>query len=238
MISQTAKCVSVCALAAVGGLGSLLATTKPADARRGFGAAFSAARSAGAGARTMTRATRSAEETARLKQVESRINWSEVAKKGLDVVKTAFEQAASSGSGSSSSSSAGAFGSSTLNVVELEACVRESRWLDDASDAYAARKARLAEESARIDRVAAEIDAARGKVNRSSQRSVDAFNARIREHGQLVRHYNDVLLPEVRREQDQFNVRVNSFNQYCNGKRYYDSDLSEVETKVGFKLGN
>lgn len=238
MISYSAKCDVLCVLAAIGGMGSLLAVTQPAEARRGFGAAFSAARSAGAGARTMTRATRSAEETTKLKQVESRINWSEVSKKGLELVKTAFEQAASSGSGSSPSASASAFSSSTLNVVELEACVRESRWLDDASDAYEAKKTRLSEESSRIDRLSAEIDAARSKVNRSSQRSIDAFNARIREHQQLVGHYNDVLLPGVRREQDVFNGRVRAFNQYCNGKRYYDSDLAEVETKVGFKLGN
>lgn len=213
---------------------------EPADARRGFGAVFSAGRVAGSAARSGGRAVRSTEETARIKQIESRINWGEAASKGLEVVKTAIETGSNlaGSAGGSSGSSASAFAGSVLGVLELEACVRESRWLDDRSDEFDAKKARLDAHQSEIERVGNEIDAARSRVNRSSQRSIDAFNARINEHRRLVNQYNTVMLPEVRDAQGLFNGRVRQFNSMCNGKRYSADDLAEVEQKIGFKLGN
>lgn len=219
-------------VAGVCGFGAYVATTGTADARRGFRASFSSGVSSGV--RAVARPARSVEEVSRLKQAESRIDWSEVGRKGLEVVKTVLEQAAgSTGSGSGSSP---AFAASTLNPVELEACVRESKWLDDKSDEYDAKKARLDQQSAEIDRLGQEIEGARGRVNRSSQRSVDAFNARIGEHRRQVSYYNDVLLPDLRRTQDEINSRVGKFNSWCNGKSYHAADLADVESKVGFKL--
>lgn len=233
-------CAGPIILASIAFTVTIIATIETADARRGFRASFSAGRvtgsAAGSAVRGTSRVVRSVEETNRLKQVESRIDWSEVAKKGLEVVKTAFEKVLSPGSSSGSSSSA--FTSSTLNPVELEACVRESKWLDDRSEEYDGKKARLDQQKSSIENASNEIDAARSRVNRSSQRSVDAFNARIQEHRRMVSYYNDTLLPDIRRFQDQLNARIGDFNRMCNGKSYYASDLTDVELKVGFKLTN
>lgn len=210
--------------------------TEPTEARRGFSAAFSAGRAAGSAA---GRASRSAGEVARIKQVEGRIDWGDAGKKGLDYVKTAIDLGSKvSGGGSSSSGSATAFAGTSLDVIELEACVRESKWLDDGSDKLDTKQAGLKDAQEQIRVLGDEIDAARSRVNRSSQRSVDAFNARIEEHRRKVTQYNTVSLAEVRREQEAFNERVTQFNRYCNGKGYYASDLAEVEQKVGFKLTN
>ena len=210
----------------------------PADARRGFGAVFSSARAASSAGRATARATRSAEEVATAKRFESRIDWSEAGKKGLDVVKTAIEQSSQAGSSSSSSSTSAAYSSTTLSVLELEGCVRESKWLDDQSEEFDAKSTRAKAHKDELEKLSSEIDAARSRVDRSSQRSINAFNARIEDYRQRVSHYNKVVLADLNRNQPAYNSRVNQFNTYCNGKSYYASDLAEVEGKIGFKLSN
>lgn len=210
----------------------------PADARRGFRATFRSTGAVTSTTRTVARPIRSAEESARLKQVESRINWSEASRFGLDVAKSLIEKAIGNSLSAPSPSTTTAFSSSTLNPVELEACIRESKWLDDASLGLDTRSDQLKQESSRIEQAGMLVEGDRSRVNRSSQRSVDAFNARIEEHRRMVTHYNTVLLPQVRREQDDFNRRVEQFNRYCNGRSYYADDLAEIESKLGLKTVN
>ena len=220
----------------------LLVAPEPADAGRGFRAVFSGARAASratsSAGHAAGRAVRSAEEVATAKRFESRIDWSEAGKKGLEVVKSAIEHAMQSGQSSSSltSSSASAYTSSTLSIMELEGCVREAKWLDDQSDDHDARSARAKQHKDELEHLSGEIDAARSRIDRSSQRSVNAFNARIEDYRQRVSYYNTIVVADLERGRTAYNARVGQFNGYCNAKRYYADDLAEVEGRVGFKL--
>ena len=105
------------------------AATEPADAKRGF--SFRTTSTATAVARPVVAAARSVREQAAAKRFESRINWTEAGKTGLEIVKTVLEQ-------TSRDSPAGpvraAFSDRILSIQELEGCVRESLWLDKQED--------------------------------------------------------------------------------------------------------
>lgn len=205
-----------------------------ADARR-FRANFSTSGASAPAARSAGRIGRTTDEIAAETRAESRIDWSHAADKGLDVVKSAIEGAMNNQSGSPSRSG---FSGDTLTRLELEACVREANWLDDRQARHDANSRRTQSQRAEIERLEREIETARLYVDRYSQRSVDAFNARIQDHRQRVSHFNNVLLPEIERERIAFNARVDRYNSYCNGKRYYGDDLAAVEAKLGTRRVN
>lgn len=220
-------------------LGDIVINLQPAEARRGFRAAFSGGRAAAGSAGRS--ASRSAAELSRIREAESRIDWGAAAAKGLEVVKTAIDvgqHASGLGGSSSGGSGAQAFSTASLGPVELEACVRESRWLDDRYESLASRQRDIDIERIGIETSAIQIDADRNSVDLTDEDEVDEFNERITAHGQQVDYFNSVTLESMRAEQGDFNTRVDQFNRYCDGKSYYASDLDEVERKVGFKLAN
>ena len=92
----------------------------------------------------------------------------------------------------------------TLSRSELGSCVRQERSINE-------RFAVLEEEE--VDVKAAEL-----RVDSYSQRSVDDFNQR-------VSRFNSG--GEVA------NAQVNSFNQVCGNRAYYESDMRAVEKELG-----
>ena len=210
---------------------SLSAMSDAAQAKRGLlGAVFSKSRAVAPAIRS---AGHTAEEAARTKRVESRIDWSK-AEGGIEFAKAAIEVAVeSAGTGSSPPP---VFSGHALSRFELEACVREANTLDRYQDRYATRETQVQSLVSSIKALELRIRIARVTVDRSSQQSVDEFNAWIAHYNDQVSSLNEIMLPDIERQRITFNRRVHSFNNYCNGKRYYSDDLEAIEAKLGVKM--
>ena len=91
----------------------------------------------------------------------------------------------------------------TLSRPELSSCVRQERSIN--------------ERFAALEREEAELKAAELRVDSYSHRSVDEFNQR-------VNRFNG--------GGEAANAQVNSFNQSCANRAYYDSDMRAVESEL------
>lgn len=91
----------------------------------------------------------------------------------------------------------------TLSRPELGSCVRQVRTINERFVA--------------LEREEADLKAAELRVDSYSQRSVDDFNER-------VARFNSAG--------DSANAQVNTFNQACADRAYYDADMRAVEAEL------
>ena len=91
-----------------------------------------------------------------------------------------------------------------LSRSELASCVRQERSIN--------------ERFAALDREEVDLKAAEARVDVYSQKSVDSFNQR-------VDRFNG--------DGQAANAQVNSFNQACANRAYYEADMRAVETELG-----
>lgn len=119
------------------------------------------------------------------------------------------------------------FDGKTLTVDELIACIDLQRaFKGKASDADLLEiEADLAE--SRYRGLSMIIGAERQTLDASDQREIDAFNAKVAEHGTLVDAYNDLVV-RLNAALADHDALIERFNPQCTTSTYYASDLNKA----------
>jgi hypothetical protein len=115
----------------------------------------------------------------------------------------------------------------TLTVEQLAACIKTAGKLDVDDKKLEATRSELLVSKSFIDKASIDVEFERLKIDRYSQKSVDAFNA-------LITRYN-VLVTNGKAKQaslnalvDAFNIEVDAYNGGC-VKKYYADDLTDAQ---------
>jgi hypothetical protein len=118
-----------------------------------------------------------------------------------------------------------------LTVDQLVRCLKKASALDQQSDQLEGKRIELQSAGKEIDQLKDQLDIKRAAVNRSSQVSVDRFNAEID-------RYN-VTADRLKSQEERFNVlvtfhngNVTGFNAEC-GKQYYADDMESARKLAG-----
>lgn len=232
-------------------LAVLAFATPPAEAGGFLKALFSASKAAAPAARSGARAAEDAAIAARggvreteksvgraagTAEKESGSTTGEAIKTGVEVAKKGAELA-NGGSGGSSPGGGHSPASGVMSVGELETCVREAKSLDDLGDSQAASKMSIETQGSEIANRAAEIDAYRQSLNRSSQEEIDSYNGSVEDHNDMIAAHKRSIAA-FNASVSAYNDHVRSFNSSCNGKSYYHDDLLAVQQKTGIRLAN
>jgi hypothetical protein len=119
------------------------------------------------------------------------------------------------------------YSSDVLTVAQLGACIKTASKLDADDKLLEANRSELLASKSFTEKASVDVQLERLKIDRYSQKSVDAFNA-------LVERYN-ALVTDGKAKQaslntlvDAFNLRVDSYNAAC-VKKYYADDLPDAQ---------
>jgi hypothetical protein len=80
----------------------------------------------------------------------------------------------------------------------------------------------------------ADIHKRRDAVVRTSQKSVDVFNARLKRHQKNVGEFN-AKVPKHEQDVEAFNQHVSSFKESCANQAYYEHDMRVVLAEAAKK---
>lgn len=115
-----------------------------------------------------------------------------------------------------------------LTKDELRQCIAEQDRLKKETGEVVATQQKLAKDRAELERVSAEIDADKPKVDLSNKEAVDAFNARLQAKGKLVTdyqaaasHFNDRV--------DKLDADDKAFTKNCKDRRYFEDEYDEIK---------
>ena len=142
-------------------------------------------------------------------------------------------RAAVNGIAGSASGGLKTYGPDVLTVSQLAQCIKTAGKLDSDSARYESERTKIEAWSSSIDASQLQVSAARSVMDNTSQRSVDAFNALVDRHNQLVQ--------KGKSEELAFNIGVRSHNSDVNaynaecGKNYYPSDLGAAQALASAK---
>lgn len=115
-----------------------------------------------------------------------------------------------------------------LSKDELRQCLAEQdRMKQETADVVAAQK-KLAADRTEIDRVSAELDAERPKVDVSNKEAVDAYNARLQAKNKLVADYQ-VAAPAFNQRVDKLDADDKAFAKNCKERRYFQDEYDEIK---------
>jgi hypothetical protein len=126
----------------------------------------------------------------------------------------------------------GSYGPGVLTQDQLEQCIRLERDINTRADSVDAEEAALNARQAEIERLGMEIDLRAGRVDRYSQVSVDNYNRLVMQHRSKVGDFN-ARLPAFNARVEAHNAQVGEFNAICAQRRYYQSDMQAVRSKLG-----
>ncbi|WP_315799616.1 hypothetical protein, partial [Bradyrhizobium sp. SZCCHNR1002] len=125
------------------------------------------------------------------------------------------------------------YGSDTLTVEQIEKCIGIAQELDKSSDYLNALSDAINTESAAISRAQQLLAIQKDVVDRYSEASVNAYNAKLTlMRARIAKHNANVDRGQA--DQDGHNARVVSYNAEC-AKKYYADDMEVVKTKLGLK---
>ncbi len=115
-----------------------------------------------------------------------------------------------------------------LTKDELRQCIAEQDRLKKETSEVVTTQQKLAKDRTELERVSAEIDADKPKVDLSNKEAVDTFNARLQAKGQFVTDYKAAA--------SQFNDRVDkldaddkTFTKNCKDRRYFEDEFDEIK---------
>ncbi len=134
--------------------------------------------------------------------------------------------------GTSTSTAPKNYDAETLRPDALEACVRQSRDLDERSESVDKERAAVDAEETRLDgrKAAIEKERAAAKTNAAIRRfnaSIDAYNGELTAYREKVTAFNTSVQTH--------NGVIAEYRTRCASKRYYESDMSAVLLKIGAK---
>lgn len=114
-----------------------------------------------------------------------------------------------------------------MTVDELVACIDLDRDLDNRKREADGLELQADLAESRYRGLAQIIDAERQILDASDQHAIDAFNAKVEEHGTAVDAYNDLVvrLNAALSDQDALTER---FNPQCTTSAYYAADLTKA----------
>jgi hypothetical protein len=114
-----------------------------------------------------------------------------------------------------------------LTVAQLATCIKKASKLDEDSEQLEASRTTLLSSQSDIDLLSATIEFQRPRVDHSSQKSVNAFNA-------VINRYN-ILVTNGKAKQASFNalvavhnIEADAYNAEC-AKKYYADDLADAQ---------
>ena len=115
-----------------------------------------------------------------------------------------------------------------LTKDELRQCLAEQDRLKQETADVVATQRQLAKDRTEIDRVGAEIDADRPKVDVSDKAAVDAFNARLQAKGKLVADYQ-AAAPAFNQRIDKLDADDKAFTKNCRDRKYFEDEYDAIK---------
>lgn len=122
-------------------------------------------------------------------------------------------------------------GSSTLPTLtrdELRQCMSEQERIKNEGTELAQTQTRMEGQRAEIERMGAELEAEKGKVNVSDQSAVDAYNARLRQRTKLVEDYR-ASVPIFNARVDKLGEDRKAYASGCADRRFFEDDYDAIK---------
>jgi hypothetical protein len=126
----------------------------------------------------------------------------------------------------------GSYGPGVLKLDELEQCVKSEKDINVGSDSLDKTEIALKARTDEIERLDQEIDRSAAQMDRTSQVAINNHNAKVQRHQALVRDYN-MQIASFNSRADNHNAQIGQFNSNCANKKYYESDMQTVRSRVG-----
>jgi hypothetical protein len=146
---------------------------------------------------------------------------------GSLVARGAVRGAIIAGRSSSDTAAPKVYSSDVLTVEQLAQCIKQATKLDGDNDHLEIDRSTLKALVLKVDVSQSFLEMQRANLDRSSQKSVNAFNALIDQHNGLVNNakakqadFNALI--------DAHNLEANAYNTTCT-KKYYSEDLPEAQ---------
>lgn len=115
-----------------------------------------------------------------------------------------------------------------LSKDELRACMTEQDRMKKETTDVVATQQQLAKDRAEIDRLTAELDAERPKVDVSNKEAVDAFNARLQDKGKKVSDYQ-ATAQAFNQRVDKLDADDKAFAKSCKDRRYFEDEYDAIK---------
>jgi hypothetical protein len=125
------------------------------------------------------------------------------------------------------------YGTDTLNVEQIEACIKAAQALDKSSGYVDAMANAINSEDGAISRAQQFLSIEKELVNSYSEASVNAYNKKLAAMRTRINAHN-ANVDRGQAEQASHNARVGSYNAEC-AKKYYADDMEAVRVKLGLK---
>lgn len=126
----------------------------------------------------------------------------------------------------------GAYAPDVLTQDQLARCLTLERDINAGADGIETAEEALKRQETEIDRLGRDIDLRAARVDRTSQAAVDGHNRLVSQHRAMVRDFN-ARLAGFNARVEAHNAQVANFNGSCAQRRYYESDMQAVRTRLG-----
>ncbi|MDP3411550.1 hypothetical protein [Bosea sp. (in: a-proteobacteria)] len=120
----------------------------------------------------------------------------------------------------------------TLTPAQLKSCLTIEDRLEKANTDLKARHEAISRRQAEIELRRSMLNASQAALDRTSQKSVDAFNAQVSKLNATIQS-TSAASAEYNRSVEAQKLENVSFNRDCGGKRYYEDDLITARTELG-----
>lgn len=116
----------------------------------------------------------------------------------------------------------------TLTKSQLSECLQMQPRLSRESEAALRGKAELDATKAEFDRLEAQLQGERDKVNASDKASVDAYNAKVDRRAQLLADYQ-ARQPAFNDQALSYNALQQTWKRDCEDRPYREDDYAELQ---------
>lgn len=118
-----------------------------------------------------------------------------------------------------------------LKPDQLEQCVQSEKDINTSSDTLDSTEVALDKLSTEIERLGQEIDRSAAQLDRTSQAAVDGHNAKVQRYQAMVKDYKARIVGFNSRA-EAHNAQLAQFNTNCANKKYYESDMQAVRSRI------
>ena len=125
---------------------------------------------------------------------------------------------------------AGKSADAILTPAQLRECLAQLGKKDKATDAALKAKAEIAAEKAAIDRSGTALSEEATTLDKTSEESVDAYNAKVDERNKRIEAY-EAKVAAYNKDAEAVQAMNDAYAKSCGNRRYDDRDLADIQRK-------